>query len=351
MSDYERDIIDELEDELEEDSTPGTRRGRSVKKKGKGMAVLCAGALLAAFICFVVMTVIQDRIVNDKATTPVVVAIADVPAGVKLTEGNMALYFAIENRDAEQVPMGITYPNATPLIGEITGRAIYTNEIVTSDCFRKETVFDDIEDAVELSLELGSLGQTVSGTLRPGDLVDIVAVIKIQKNEDKSIVDLEPGIMDIPVPEGEDPLFTIDTTEGGENEEPVEEQLPTLDENSNMIVIGTDGNVENDIDEEFDLSYGVTGEYVAQVVAENIRVTGVFTSGGAQDGTEGAMVATVINISVPRQYVNAILIALEEGKITLVKVNEELELTLQETESNETVPTLTPTPTDAITVQ
>ena len=328
MDNYERDLYEEDVEESvygDDERTPksGKRKPNAVKK-GKGWAVTFMVSLLVSFIVFIVSTIVQDRILNTKVTTPVVVAIAEVPEGIKLTEGNMALYFAVQNRDSEQVPAGITYPNASPMIGKVTDRTIHVNEIITVDCFKAETKFDEIEDAVELSLELGSLGQTVSGTLRAGDLVDIIAVIKVEKKQEDPEAPVEgtPGLMDIDM-QGQAPLLTIDPNEITGEAEVVKEEEDTI------IMFDENGDVMEGTKEELDLSYGITGEYVAQLVAENIRVTNVFTSGGEQNGTttEGtAMIATVVNISVPRAYVDAILIAQAEGEITLVKVNEEMEL-------------------------
>lgn len=359
MEDFERDFYDEEETEGEgyaevDASKKKKRRKSNATKKGKGWAVAFLVAMLCAFVGFIVLTVIQDRILNTKATVPVVVAIAEVPEGIKLTEGNMALYFAIQERDAEQTPTGIIYSTATPILGKITGRNIHINEIITADCFKEENQFDEIEDAVELSLELGSLGQTVSGTLRAGDLVDIIAVIKVEKEQQdpNALVETTPGLMDIDM-EGQPPLFTIDPNEimEGTTTEEVEVEV----EDDTVIIFDENGEVLEGTKEELDLSYGITGEYVAQLVAENIRVTNVFTSGGEQNGATAEtsnMIATVVNISVPRAYVDAILIAQEEGKITLVKVDEEAELMMnEEATTSATSTTTTTTTTTGTTAQ
>lgn len=342
MDSYERDLYNGEGESSEEASYGGSgsgngargRKKKTVAGKGKGWVVTFAVSMLAAFVGFIVLTVIQDRIVNNVATTPVVVAVAEVPEGIVLTESNMALYFAIENRDAAQVPMGITYQNATGMIGKITDRVIHISEIVTTECFKVESKFDEIEDAVELSLELGSLGQTVSGTLRAGDLVDIMAVIRVMKNEDEALVELEPGLLDV-YPEADTLLEPVTAVEGEVTEgESVSESQGTdagnTVEGDALLVLDENGEAVTDDELEFDLTYGVTGEYVSQLVAENIRVTGVYTSGGeATDTVEGAggtMIATVVNITVPRALVDSILIAQEEGKITLVKVDEEAQL-------------------------
>lgn len=341
MDSFERDLYNEEEETMEDTSYDGgssqnggkRKKKKTVAGKGKGWVVTFAVSMLAAFIGFVVLTVIQDRIVNNVATTPVVVAIAEVPQGIELTEANMALYFAIENRDSSQVPTGIIYQNAGGMIGKITDRVIHISEIVTTECFKVETIYDEIEDAVEISLELGSLGQTVSGTLRAGDLVDIMAVIHVVKDEEEALIDLEPGIMDLS-PEADTLLEPVTTVEGGENTDVVTEEVTgqnDVSEESGLLVFDENGElVEEEGELEFDLAYGVTGEYVSQLVAKDVRVTGVYTSGGeATDVVEnagGTMIATVVNITVPRALVDSILIAQEEGKITLVKVDEEKEL-------------------------
>lgn len=372
MDNYERDMYEETEETMGSSvaGKGGSRKRKTVAKKGKGWVVTFAVSMLAAFILFIVLTVIQDRIVNNVATVPVVVAVAEVPQGIKLTESNMPLYFAIENRDATQVPAGITYPNATGMIGKITDRVIHASELVTTDCFKVETIYDEIEDSVELSLELGSLGQTVSGTLRAGDLVNIMAVVRVMKEEEEALVDLEPGLLDVH-PDADtllEPVTTVEgteTTEGEVVENVTDGTVETAEGESAdgdaVLVLDEDGNLSGDGEMEFDLTYGITGEYVSQLVAENVRVTGVYTSGGeATDTVEGAggtMIATVVNITVPKAMVDAILIAQEEGKITLVKVDEEAQLAQDGAPQATAAPTTvtdtvaTPAPTDAVVVQ
>ena len=69
------------------------------------------------------------------------------------------------------------------------------------------------------------------------------------------------------------------------------------------------------------------------------------------------MIATVVNITVPKAMVDAILIAQEEGKITLVKVDEEAQLAQDGAPQATAAPTTvtdtvaTPAPTDAVVVQ
>lgn len=333
-------------------STSGKKKNKKNKKhtgkKAEGRLIVGAIAIIAAFVVFMVMTVLEDRIVNSVYTVPVVVAIAEVPVGVELTEENMAKYFAVEERDAEQIPDGITYSNGIGMVGKIVGRQIHVKEIVTYDCFVQETVFDDVEDGVELSLELGSLGQTVSGILRAGDLVDIKAVVNLstyamQKAEAES--DAMEGKEEYPAAmEGMAPIEPVESEvtevvgEGvlGENTElqNVEVAIENTEVEKEVIVLDEEDVLQQ---EALDLVYGVTGEYVAQTIAENVRVTGVFNSGGENtDAVESAgttMVATVINITVPSHLVDAILIAQEEGTITLVKVDEEAQLERKEMEA------------------
>ncbi len=338
MSEFERnDMFEENEDygtggyadDLAEADKPKKKKKpvkRTSGKKVEGKLTVAFVALALMFITFVVLVVLENKMVNSGEKVNVVVAIAEVPEGIELTQANMPSYFGIEERNKEDIPLGVTtYANGTPMIGMITDRVIHTKEVITNECFYEKSFFDDIEDAVELSIDLGAIGQTVGGTLRPGDKVDIKAVIKV--NKDSLIGNVE----------GEDSLVNID----GSSDElldtgvltPVEGEVVEEDAadssiaTDGVISIGQGGDVFLATDEE--LRFGITGDYVSQVIAEDVVVVAVFNSGGetlqAVEAAGGNMVATVVNVAVPSNLVDAILLAKAEGTLTLARVYEEEE--------------------------
>lgn len=305
MENYdEQNIYAENESAAEAGAAPEAVKKIKTPKKDNKLALAMA-AIILAFIVFIVLCVVQDRIVNQGITSPVVVAVSEVPRGTVLTQENMADYFAVEQRDAEELPSGITFPNGIPLVGKVTARDIHPMEIITDSCFITEDFYDDVEDPVEVSIQLGDIGQAVGGILRAGDIIDIKVIVQVEKEENPAA--------DTAGMEQVTAISIPNLPEPGIEETVLSDETIMLDGNGSVVM-----------DEERNLTYGVTGEYASQTIAENVRITGVYTSGGEHSDVVEAsgetMVATVINVVVPRSLQDAIYIAMEEGTIRLSKV-------------------------------
>lgn len=284
--------------------------------------IIATVAVILAFVTFFVLTVIQDRIINGAVTAPVVVAIKEVPAGVELNEQNMANYFDIEQRVIDQIPNTVTtYPNARNMFGKVTDRVIRPREIVTEDCFVSMGLYEGVDDPVEISLDLGAIGRSVGGILRAGDFVDIIAVIEVKEEEEGSDDEFPEALPYIQAVESIEETANGEAADGETGEVSGEDIVA-----ESVFNVATAEQSENPIINEEGVTYGITGSYLSQVLAENVRITRVFNSGGedpekaAANGT--AMVATVVNIAVPKSKVDAILIAQQEGVISLARVEQ-----------------------------
>lgn len=290
---------------------PGKKNKKKPAKKNKSRKkdnrlAIAMVAVLSAFVIFVVLLVIQDRILNQEDTQPVVVAVMEVPKGTLLTQENMATYFKVENRDIDEIPEGITFANGFPLVDKVTDRVIYPKEIVTEGCFLEEGLYDGIVDPVEIAIEVSQIGQAVAGTLRIGDKIDIKAVIKVPG----STVDTETKVSNV----DEIPVVGLDNEGNPANSNQKKEDV-IVDMKGNAIA-----------DASYGMTYGVTGNYATQTLAENVRVVGVYTSGGENaeqvKASGEVMVATVINVVIPRSLQDRIFLAMAEGTIRLSKVQE-----------------------------
>lgn len=366
MSEFERNDMFEENDDYGADSYEGGasdkgKSGRGVKKprkktsgkKVEGKLTVAFVALALMFVTFVVLVVLENKMVNSGEKVQVVVATAEVPAGMELTQTNMPNYFAIEERNKEDLPVGVTvYNNGNPMIGKVTDRVIHAKEVITNECFHEGSFFEGVEDAVELSIDLGAIGQTVGGTLRPGDKVDIKAVIKIDKQSLFGSLEGADGLLDVDDEAGGLLDYeNVDTIEPVEGE--IVEEEPVVDENGNTIsskdaiMLSQNGMLNFATDVE--VSFGITGDYVSQVIAEDITVVQVFNSGGETlstvEAAGGNMVATVINVAVPANLVDAILIAQAEGTLTLSRVVGDEELVEDNTPVEGELP-ITPAPAD-----
>lgn len=294
------------------------RKNRSAKKDHR--LTLAMVAILTAFIVFVVLVVIQDRIVNEGVTKNVVVAMKDIPAGTKLTQENMPNYLTVEARPEEQIPATGTFSTGHSLINKVTDRDIQAREMITEECLYEVDFYSEVNDPVEISIAVGDLGRAVAGTLRAGDLVDIKTVIKLKMDADETATD--GSVTNV----GEEPSVTLEE-EGAENTE-------TVTVHDEAVILDMFGNVL--VDPNVNLTYGVTGEYAVQTIAENVRVVAVYTSGGeaaeSVEASGGTMIATVINVVVPRTLQDRIYLAMAEGNIQLARIETEAS-----PEENETV--------------
>lgn len=151
------------------------------------------------------------------------------------------------------------------------------------------------------------IGRAVAGTLRAGDLVDIKSVIEIKQNvedtQQNGSVTNVGGVEMEPAQEEEAPIVGLET----------EEEAVILDMNGNVFTSPS-----------LNLVYGVTGAYAVQTVAENVRVVSVYTVGGETaeqiESAGGTMIATVVNVVVPRSMQDSIYLAMAEGEIQLARV-------------------------------
>ena len=293
------------------------RKKKSKNGKKDHRLTLAMVAILTAFVVFVVLVVIQDRIINEGITKNVVVAIKDIPAGTKLTQENMSNYLMVEARPEEQIPATGTFSNGFSLVNRVTDRNIQAKEIITVECLYENDFYSEVNDPVEISIAVGDLGRAVAGTLRAGDLVDIKTVIRVKMDAEET--DTDGSVTNV----GEIPSVTLEEPEVKEPEAEEPDSVITSDE---AIILDMLGNVL--VDPNLNLTYGVTGEYAVQTIAENVRVVAVYTSGGEDvesvEAGDGTMIATVINVVVPRTLQDRLYLAMAEGNVQLARVETEV---------------------------
>lgn len=318
----------------------GNRKNAGETRNGDRKALLAVVAIGAAVTVFVILTIIQNNLVNNVDRTGVVVALVDVPAGIVLTEENIPDYFGMESRPSADIPAGY-YTSGHALVGRVTSREIKAKEIVTASGIVGEDFYAGMEDPVEISIAADKIGQVVGGSLRAGDIVDIKVVIDLSsyygKNEtEEETPEGEAGILEPVTDTGTDTEPDV-AAEGGAE---AEESLDSGDGSQETGAAGTEpelpeGFLETDtagellwelpgLSEGSDLAYSVTGRYASVTVCEGVRVVNVYTSAGldtaAAEADGSAQVATVINVVVPRHMEDDIFLALEEGTLRISRV-------------------------------
>lgn len=149
----------------------GKTHSRTEKKPMNKSLTKALVAILAAIIGWTGLTFVESYILADKNVTSVVIASADIPQGTIITEDNAGNYFKKENVNSDLV----TKTTVTD-IKSIEGKFL-TNmsagEIVTSDRYYKTNDTRKLKNPVNLTFASGSAENSVNGSIRGGDIVDI----------------------------------------------------------------------------------------------------------------------------------------------------------------------------------
>lgn len=181
---FEKKITDEQRKVMEKEARKAkkTKLGQAVKEPGKvasmAKTVVIPLILAAIMVCFLYI-VVRNNTLAENLKTDVVVAKTDIVENTKITEKELDRYFKVISVDFKAVtdanyksfndmPDGSFYVEA-PLI---KGQMVYKDDIETSDF-----VMDKYTDeAVVTSLSVSNFSNSVCGTLRYGDVVDVYAI-------------------------------------------------------------------------------------------------------------------------------------------------------------------------------
>lgn len=154
---------------------------KSEKQNKIWPVLLC---LLLAGGIFALLLGVEAKQMAQYEKGNVVVAIADVADCKEITEENLGMYFAVEERPLVDIPEA-AYLEVADLIGQYAQGGVDAGSIIT------EKMFGELQakqkDAVLLGVNMEALEQSVAGTLRAGDVIDIYTVMVDE--EDNVIVE------------------------------------------------------------------------------------------------------------------------------------------------------------------
>ena len=160
-----------------------TNTEKNVNKKSRQgnlwPVVLC---LLLAGGVFAFLLNMEARQLAQYEKGTVVVAIADVTEAKEITEQNLSELFTVEERPLSDIPEA-AYLEAEDLIGLYTQSGIDAGSMITESMLGE--LQKDFGDAVLLGVNMEALAQSVAGTLRAGDVIDIYTV---KVDEEKNVV-------------------------------------------------------------------------------------------------------------------------------------------------------------------
>lgn len=159
-------------------------------KQGKVWpVVLC---LLLAGGLFMLLLNVETKQLAQYETGNVVVAIADVADGTEITKDNLTKLFVVEERPVTNIPEA-AYLDLKDLIGQYAQSGINKGSMVTKSMLGELSA--DYTDAVLLGVNMEALEQSVAGTLRAGDKIDIYTV----KTEEEDVVVVEKALDSITI--------------------------------------------------------------------------------------------------------------------------------------------------------
>ena len=157
-------------------------------KENQGKAwpiVLC---LLLAGGIFALLLNVETKQLAQYEKGNVVVAIADVADCKEITEENLTAYFAVEERPLTDIPEA-AYLELTDLVDQYAQSGIDAGSMITKSMLGE--LNENYGSAVLLGVNMETLAQSVAGTLRAGDEIDIYTV-KVDE-EDNVIVEKALG--------------------------------------------------------------------------------------------------------------------------------------------------------------
>lgn len=161
-----------------ENKTKKARRGKGGAGVGKFVV-----ALVMAVVVFIALLVLETGIVNKTAKVPVVVSKTDIPVGTDITEENIAQYLTVINYEEANLPAGYIkgdemkekLSNSFVATEVVKNQVITDKTFITRDALTEKVAEDaDSEDLLEFSFAIDAVADSVAGTLRRGDVVNIV---------------------------------------------------------------------------------------------------------------------------------------------------------------------------------
>ena len=153
------------------------------RRKGQGRVwpiVVCL--LLAGGVFFLLLNVETKQLAQYEKGN-VVVAIADVSEAKEVTKENLAEYFALEERPLQDIPEA-AYLELEDLVGQFAQSGIDSGSVITKSMLGE--LRTEYGDAVLLGVNMEALAQSVAGTLRAGDEIDIYTV-KVEEDDSVTV--------------------------------------------------------------------------------------------------------------------------------------------------------------------
>lgn len=159
-----------------------------MKKKKVTLRIMTI-AFVMSVIAFVTMLLVEKSILTNYEKMTVVVAKTDILENTPITEENVEEYFMLM-----EIPKEAVLDNAITELSDIkeyiTSQNMQLKEQLTSNKMLNTTsdILQSFNEPVEVSLMVDNLSYAVSGTLRKGDRVDIVAYVDMIEKKSEVVL-------------------------------------------------------------------------------------------------------------------------------------------------------------------
>lgn len=140
-------------------------------KKWKEKLPVLVIALVLGLVAFIGLLWVERQSLKDLERKPVVVCIADCPAGEPVTESNVRKYFSITDV-AESLVTSTTLTSLDELVGSYPKMQISDGEIIYTTMMNQNNPTENLEQPVEISVT-AEIDYAVAGRIRKGDVVNV----------------------------------------------------------------------------------------------------------------------------------------------------------------------------------
>lgn len=155
------------------------------KKEGSGKLWAIVLCLLLAGGVFVFLLQMEAKELAKYEKGYVVVAAEDISGNTEITKENIGVLFSLVERPLTDIPEAACLEPES-LVGQYVQSDIDAGSMITESMMGKPA--DDYSDKVLLGVNMVALDQSVAGTLRAGDLIDIYTVDVEQDYEEEEVV-------------------------------------------------------------------------------------------------------------------------------------------------------------------
>lgn len=151
------------------------------KKEVRGKIWPVVVSLLLAVGIFALLLNVEARKLSQYEKGSVVVAVLDVSEEREITKENVTEYFALEERPLSDIPKASVF-TLDEMVGQYVKSGIDAGSMVTKSMIGD--LKNNYSNMVLLGVNMEALDQSVAGTLRVGDEIDIYTV---EVEEDDSV--------------------------------------------------------------------------------------------------------------------------------------------------------------------